>query len=118
IPEHVAARLALRQHQLLLAQAVPEGLGLRRHRIRQRAIDLHGSLLGVRRAEPSRRSRTMSRQRVASKLWLPEGRGESQKYGYHAEGGNRDADERTGVPGEAARALSAIGSPRPQPIAD
>src|SRR5437868_713132 len=62
VPEHVAARLALRQHQLLLAQAVPERLGLRRHRIRQRAIDLHGVLLEVRRAEPSRRPRAMSRQ--------------------------------------------------------
>src|SRR5439155_1209859 len=48
IPEHVAAGAALRQHQLLLAQAVPVRLGLRRHRIRQRAIDLHGAPLGGR----------------------------------------------------------------------
>src|SRR4030095_8839180 len=49
-------RLALRQHQLLLAQAVPVGLGLGRHRIGQRAIDLHGcALLVVRRGEARRR---------------------------------------------------------------
>src|SRR5439155_18216183 len=38
-----------------------------------------------------------ARARVTSKLWLPEQRGKSQKYGYHAQGGNRDAHKRTVV---------------------
>src|SRR5215468_2209702 len=44
------------------------------------------------RGKPKRGWLPLSRRRIASKLWLPDGRAESQKYGY-PQGGSRDADE-------------------------
>src|SRR5215813_9331348 len=59
----------------------------------------------------------LSRTRVASKLWLPDGRAESQKYGY-PQGGHRDADERAGVLQQTARALSEPSPERAQSPGD
>src|SRR5262249_30539923 len=48
------------------------------------------------RGKPKRGGPPLSRRRVASTLWLRDGRAESQKHGY-PQGGHRDADERAGV---------------------
>src|SRR5215470_19077009 len=55
--------------------------------------------------------------RIASKLWLPDGRAESQKYGY-PQGGSRDADECARVLEQAARALSGAPPARAQSPGD
>src|SRR5215813_8276869 len=67
--------------------------------------------------EPRGRGSPVSRRRVASKLWLPDGRAESQKYGY-PQGGHRDADERAGVLQQTARALSEPSPERAQSPGD
>src|SRR5215831_6017215 len=60
---------------------------------------------------------SLSRKRIASKLWLPDGRAESQKYGY-PQGGYRDADERARVLEQTARALSGAPPERAQSPGD
>src|SRR5438094_6727969 len=56
--------------------------------------------------------------RIASKLWLPERGDQSHKCGYHAQGGNRDADEYPRVSGAAARTVSPPAASRPQSLVD
>src|SRR5262249_46748540 len=58
-----------------------------------------------------------ARGRIASKLWLPGRRCRLQKCGYHAEGGNRDAEECPRVPGEAAGAISRVNAPGAKSVA-
>src|SRR5215472_10659400 len=72
--------------------------------------------VGAARSSLSKR-RGLSTERIASKLWLPDGRAESQKYGY-PQGGSRDADECARVLEQAARALSGAPPARAQSPGD